>query len=143
MDKLKLAFSIVAKRVKEKRSTGEVPVFLGPRGMLALMYDRIAQFSKCDSDDQTEYVLDLAVMAMFAFSTVLPDMEFDDDDTRNTDEEPLLERTNEGPTSEDEESEGTMVPETNDDPRWTPVNPGDPIRSATPVEETNGDDDSE
>lgn len=114
MDKLKLAFKLVAEQAKAKRRAGSVPAFLGVRGMLALMYDRIASFSQED-EDNTKYVLDLAVSAMFAFSTVLPDMDFDEVESEAEEELP------EEPQEED------IV-----DPRWTKVPPGQPLPSPTP-----------
>lgn len=130
MDKLKLAFSLIAKRVKAKRGTGEVPVYLGPQGMLALMHDRIVKYSQ--TEDATEHVLDLAVMAVFAFATVLPDMEFDDG------EESAQDLYSRGVEEQGDDSEST-VPANNeeipDDPRWSPVRPGDPLPRAEKVEE--------
>lgn len=133
MDKLKLAFTIIMRKVKEKRGTGEVPVYLGPQGMLALMHDRIAKYMR--TEDATEHVLDLAVMAVFAFSTVLPEMEFDDEESFD-DEEAADGRM--GESSEGNDREPT-VPTDNEevstDPRWSPVHPGDPVPRATKVEE--------
>lgn len=138
MDKLKMTFSIIAKEVKKKRGTGEVPVFLGPRGMLALMYDRIAQFMKLCDEDESKYVLDLAVMAVFAFSTVLPDVEFEDEEVGERDEGPVSEEL-EG-TGERDARESLISPdneEVSNDPRWSPVRPGDPISRASEVEEVD------
>ena len=140
MDNLKMAFSIIAKEVKKKRGTGEVPVYLGPQGMLALMHDRIAKFS--GAYDQTEYVLDLAVMAVFAFATVLPDTEFDDEE-ESTDRG--LEEDEGGEPMGERDGRKSTVPTDNEgisDPRWSPVKPGDPLPRVSPQVEESTDEDS-
>lgn len=130
MDKLKLAFRLVAKQAKQRRENGSVPVFLGVGGMLALMYDAIRKFSESE-EDVSGYVMDLAVSAMFAFSTTLPDMDFDEEQTED-------ETTDEMPDNHDEEetadSEGSE-----DDPRWTRINPGDSLPVVRKVESDDGD----
>jgi len=126
MDKLKLAFKLIAQKAKQKQDAGAVPAFLGVRGLLALMYDRIVCFSQSD-EDQTDYVLDLAVNAMFAFASVLPDMESFDDD------EPQQEEVIEDETKADEAQ--TPDEPAIDDPRWTPVAPGDPLPTRREVKE--------
>lgn len=127
MDKLKIAFKVIADEAKRKRSTGEVPTFLGVRGMLALMYDRIAKFMQVEDDDVSKYVLDLAVNALFAFSTVLPDIDLEEDETttEETDDEPAIPTIPET-NRETEETED----ESNADPRWTTIPPGSPLPTA-------------
>jgi len=129
MDKLKLAFSIIAKHAREKRSTGEVPIFLGTHAMLALMYDRIAKFTSAASEyeDTSKYVLELAVMGVFAFSTVLPEMEIKEDEIPDEiPDEEVSEQFKEKPDESD------VV-----DPRWTAVRPGDPLPTTAPIKEEN------
>jgi len=131
MGDLKTAFNIVWRQAKQKREKGSVPVFLGPRGLLALMYDRIAAFSESE-EDQSKYLLDLAVMAMFAFSTALPE-------EADFDEEPRGEEEN--ASSEPEEA----IPPADDpdanDPRWTAVAPNVPLPTA--VAKPRGEEDND
>ena len=122
MDKLKLAFSIVAKKAKEQRARGQVPTVLGVRGMLALMFDRIASFSQEDESD-SDYVLDLAVKGMFAMAECLPDLDVLDEIDDDEPDDDRLPEDIEGsePTEEETEEE-----EDNDDPRWTKSKMGEP-----------------
>ena len=126
MDKLKLAFNIVAKAARAQRKKGMVPNVLGVRGMLALMFDRIAQFSESD-EDNTEYVLDLAVKAMFAMAECMPDS----DDVNFDEDEPPFEvddaqakdiEANAAEAVDDEDEDDV------NDPRWTKIPPGKSVR---------------
>lgn len=112
MDKLNTAIGMISKLAAEQRQAGEVPSFLGVRGMLALMYDRIRAFSK-EGEDHTEYVLDLAVKAVFALVECIPTVDFDIED------EPREEEVSDG-------MENT-VEKVEDNGRWTPVAPGDTL----------------
>lgn len=120
MDKLQVAFDIVLKKAMEQRQAGEIPSFLGLRGMLALMYDRIRAFAK-EPEDMSEPVLDLAVKAMFAMAECLPDMDFAPEQ--------------EDPVSENHEEEVVETPPdiieepAKNDKRWTPVPPNAPLPS--------------
>lgn len=115
MDKLKLAFSIVAKRAKEQRSRGAIPLVLGVRGLLALMYDRIAAYSE-DQEGDSEYVLDLAVKAMFAMSECLPELEDDFADDEPQGRHPM--------DLEDADAMAGEAMAEEDDTRWTKIEPG-------------------
>ena len=107
MDKLQLAINLVTERAKQKREAGAIPAFLGVRGMLALMYDRIVQFSN-NPEDNTDYVLDLVVNGLFAFASVLPDMDIPEEPQE---EEKTVDSLEENPIAADDTQ----------DPRWTPV----------------------
>ena len=66
---LKDTAKILFQQAKLMQSEGKIPLFLGVKGMLARMYDNITRYS--DSDDQNgDYVLDLAVNALFAMQLV-------------------------------------------------------------------------
>lgn len=130
MDKLKTALRLVTERVEAKRSEGSVPSFLGLQGMIALVHKEIVDFSKAD-EDKTQYVINLAAMAVYALSTVLPDMEeieqvLEDDEDNAEDKKPEI-----GP------------PEIDNDPRWSPVAPGVSVADVKDQlqEETDGEDD--
>jgi len=115
MDNLRLAFKLIGNKAKTDRAAGRIPAFLGPRGMLALMYDSITKFSE-DEDDNTEYLLELAVRSLFAFSLALPDdidieSRFEDEDDRP------MKRAAEPQGNEDDSEEI-------DQARWTAVEPG-------------------
>lgn len=112
MDKLLLVSKMAYKRAQQKLHQGKVPSFLGLEGMLALMYERLVQYS--DTKD-SDYVLDLAADSILALLHIVPDM--DDSDHR---EEPQQEedREEERPENTDEAIEEEP------DRQWTPVKPG-------------------
>jgi hypothetical protein len=123
MDKLQVAFDIVLKKAMEQRQAGEVPSFLGIRGMLALMYDRIRAFAK-EPEDMSEPVLDLAIKAMFAVAECLPDPH---EGIGHLDEP---EENHEEEVVDDEEKAMPRVgPPPENDKRWTPVPPNAPLPS--------------
>lgn len=122
MDKLKMAFRLVAKQAKKKRRDGAVPAFLGARGLLALMYDRIVAFSVTATntdEEQMNYLIDLAVNSVYAVASVLPeidDISLDEEELEDTEDSVTL-------TEEPQENESS-------DPRWTKVEPGQPLPQA-------------
>lgn len=126
MDRLKLAWQTVGKAAKDKRKRGEIPTFLGAKGMLALMYDRIVAYNKQEGDHVT-YLLDLAVSALFAFADALPEIEeFDsllEDDVSEGDYETEESDSdaNEDGTEEDEKVDPN-------DTRWTTIPVGKSIK---------------
>jgi hypothetical protein len=122
MDRLKMAFNLVARKAKEQRSNGSVPTVLGVRGLLALMYDRIVKFSESESD-HSEYVLDLAVKAMFAMAECLPSLNDDDIQEQNspTDNQEKL------PELEWENTENDYE-ESVDSSQYTAIPPGKNLR---------------
>lgn len=124
MDKLSIALDIISKRAFEQRSEGEVPTFLGIRGMLALMYDRIRAFSK-DKEDNSEYVIDLAIKAIFAVSECLPKIDINDEPLEDEDDGVVDFRAEENEIASIEE-------DAQDNDRWSPVAPGNPLPSVTP-----------
>tara|TARA_R110000751_G_scaffold300963_1_gene413045 strand:- start:27822 stop:28214 length:393 start_codon:yes stop_codon:yes gene_type:complete len=126
MDKLRVAVKLITKEAKRRREDGEIPLFLGDQGMLALMYDSIIGFSKVGDDEvaRGKYLQDLAVRGIFAFMTVLPDLDDLDADDLIPDDD--IEDT---PQQEQEEEDETPTEEEEDanDPRWTKVKPGDAL----------------
>lgn len=115
-----VALSILKDAVEKKHNAGEVPVFLGVHGMLALMYNDIVEFSKLPEEERSKFVLSLAVKSVFALATTLPDIaEMDDvipdemDDILEDEEEKPLQ---ENPDIADEEAEE----DTEDASRWAP-----------------------
>jgi len=138
MDKLKTALRLIQERVESKRAEGSVPTFLGLAGMIALVHKEIVDFSK-DSENQTQYVINLGAMAVYALSTILPEAEdftneLPDDETDETQDYPA--KAPELMVSPDDEP-GM------DDPRWTRVAPGRSVSDVKhePQEETDGEDD--
>tara|TARA_R110002094_G_scaffold145203_1_gene134586 strand:+ start:4203 stop:4604 length:402 start_codon:yes stop_codon:yes gene_type:complete len=128
MDKLRLAFKLITKEAKRKRDDGEIPVFLGAQGMLALMYDSITKFSKSNEEENEAHCVthlkDLAVSAMFAFMTVMPDLDDIDADTEIPDDPPFEVETQ--PEQSDDEPQQEEEDDAND-PRWTKVAAGDAL----------------
>lgn len=121
MDKLQVAFDIVIKKAIEQRQAGEVPSFLGLRGMLALMYDRIRAFAK-EPEDMSQPVLDLAVKALFAVAECLPDPHEGIghlDEPEDNHEEEVVEV----------QEEMSIEVQAKNDKRWTPVAPNVPLPS--------------
>tara|TARA_R110000782_G_scaffold211669_2_gene299824 strand:+ start:2043 stop:2462 length:420 start_codon:yes stop_codon:yes gene_type:complete len=134
MDKLRLAFKLITKEAKRKRDDGEIPVFLGAQGMLALMYDSITKFSKSNEEENEAHCVthlkDLAVSAMFAFMTVMPDLDDIDADTEIPDDPPfevdIAAIENKLVGEEDDEPQQEEDDDAND-PRWTKVAAGDAL----------------
>ena len=132
MDKLRLAFKLITKEAKRKRDDGEIPVFLGAQGMLALMYDSITKFSKANEQENEAHCVthlkDLAVSAMFAFMTVMPDLDDIDADTEIPDDPPF-ENPQDNYTQPDKSDDEPQQEEDEDanDPRWTKVAAGDAL----------------
>ena len=114
-----MALDIISQRAIEQRQAGEVPSFLGTRGMLALMYDRIRAFSS-DKEDNSEYVIDLAIKAIFAVAECLPNIQANDVPLEDEDDGAAgyVERNT---YAEEEDSE--------DNDRWSAVAPGNPLPS--------------
>lgn len=137
MDKLQLAINLVIERAKQKRDAGSIPAFLGVRGMLALMYDRIVQFSN-NQDDNTDYVLDLVVNGLFAFASVLPDIDIEEPREEEPEVSDILE---ENPIAADDMQTGS-----DKDPRWTPVPAAVPlpvVKKPAPAPQYDPDEDDE
>lgn len=124
MGTVDMALKIITDSVKEKRSTGEVPVFLGVHGMLALMHNDIVEFSKLPEDARSKFVLSLAVKAVFALSTILPDMDdmdevdniLEDEEEKPLQENPETADTDEEADTEDDEDAGRWAPRPNSKP---------------------------
>lgn len=121
MDKLQLAINLVIERAKQKRDAGAIPAFLGVRGMLALMYDRIVQFSTT-SEDNSEHVLDLVVNGLFAFADVLPNFDIEDKKDEPQEKAEVTDSLEENPIAASDDK----------DPRWTPIAPSVPLPSVSP-----------
>jgi hypothetical protein len=123
MDKLKAAWSLVGKAARERRKAGAVPAFLGVKGMLALMYDRIVSYNEGAEDDA--YVLDLAINSLFAVAATLPELHDDDFieesiKVSGVEDDTVAEELSD---SAEESSEDGEI-----DPRWTATQPGEPLR---------------
>lgn len=112
MTNLKLAIELLSEEAINQHQAGKVPVFLGSRGLAALIYDRVVSYTSVKDSDDTRYLLDLAVKSLFAFANSLPDIK-------------------EIPDSPQEDSDAFEVqePQVEEkvDGRWTPVLPGDPL----------------
>lgn len=115
---------IIYRRAIEKQREGRIPIFLGLSGMLALMYDKIGKFF--DSNDEN-YILDLAVDALFAVKVSLPQgLDSIIEDTTEQQETTTEEREGEGKggdESEPESLENLPIPK-DDNQQWTPIPPG-------------------
>lgn len=132
VDTLKIAFQLVARKAREDRAAGKIPLFLGAQGMLARMYDKITEFSS--RGDDPSLLLDIAVSAVFAFSTTIPNEEIEDD----MEEDEVDNADQEAP----QEEEAAV------DPRWTPIAPNKDLPQATrnnksALEMTDEEDDDE
>ena len=121
MNKLKLAFKIIVDEAKKRQANGEIPMFLGSRGMLALMHRNIIDFSKHESD-QTPYLIDLAVNAFFALASELPDA----DDLSFDEPEPQENEPSQDGEPSDDNQQTDESNETSD-PRWTAVPANTPV----------------
>lgn len=115
MDQLRTAFRLVAAKARQQRNEGTIPAFLGANGMVALMFKSIVDFKK--TNDEPSFLLDLAVQAMFAFASTLPDTDFDDSEP--------AEDTEDGEDPPQQEEEPTA-----DDARWSRIEPGKNLPSA-------------
>jgi len=108
--------------------------------MIALIHKEIVDFSK-DPDNQTQYVINLGAMAVYALSTILPETE----DFLN---ELQDDETDDAPTNTNEEPKPMVGPDGEpvvDDPRWTRVAPGRSVSDVKhiPQEETDDVEDDE
>jgi len=121
MTNIKAAIELITEEVIKQHQAGKVPLFLGARGLAALIYDRVSQFTESKEDD-SKYLLDLAVKAVFAFACNIPEASETDwiDD----------EMPDDPPAEKPRETE-----ENDDSGRWTPIAPGNSLPVVAPKDD--------